>query len=105
MRKISLESSKALLDRRPMQKDNTKVVVEGSDCYLYLHDNLIASFEEDGLYIRNAGWFSKTTKERLNALPGISIVQKKGVWYLNGQKWDGGRTNVVSNVIVSTLNQ
>jgi hypothetical protein len=103
MKKISLESSKALLYKRPMRKGNTRVEVVGFTSYLYLFDNLIASFEEDGLYIRNAGWFSNTTKERLNAIPGVSIVQKKGVWYLNGHKWDGGRTNVLGYVVLADL--
>jgi hypothetical protein len=39
--------------------------------------------------ISNAGWFSKTTKERLNGLYGVSISQKAGEWYLNGIKWGG----------------
>ena len=56
---------------------------------LWLYNNKIAEHREDGLYISNAGWFSKTTKERLNYLPDVNIWQKKGKWYLNGQEWDG----------------
>ena len=41
------------------------------------------------IHIQNCGWFTNTTKERLNALPNVSIQQKKGVWYLNGEKWNG----------------
>jgi hypothetical protein len=56
-----------------------------------LHGNLIAKIDADGtLAITNAGWFTNTTKERLNGIPGVSICQKKGDWYLNGRKWDGG---------------
>ena len=61
---------------------------------LYLFDNLIAMRGVDGLYITNAGWKSNTTKERLNALPGVSINQKAGEWYLNGEKWDGKLTKI-----------
>ena len=56
---------------------------------LYLFNNTIAQHREDGLYISNAGWFSKTTKERLNLLPNVSIRQVKGEWLLNGEQWDG----------------
>jgi len=56
---------------------------------LYLFDNLIAEHRADGLHISNAGWFSKTTKERLNGLTGVSISQSRGKWYLNGKEWDG----------------
>jgi hypothetical protein len=44
--------------------------------------------------ITNAGWRSNTTKERLNGLPNVSIQQKKGDWYLNGEVWNGQSTEV-----------
>ena len=56
---------------------------------LFLHGNAIAEWREDGLYITNARWFSVTTKERLNGLEGVSIFQKNGAWFLNGNPWDG----------------
>lgn len=56
---------------------------------MFLFDNLIAEHREDGLYICNCGWFSRTTKERLNGLSMVKIVQAKGKWYLNGKEWDG----------------
>ena len=35
------------------------------------------------------GWNTATTKERLNALPDVSIQQVRGEWFLNGREWDG----------------
>jgi hypothetical protein len=64
---------------------------------LYLFDNLIAEHRQDGLYVTNAGWQSKTTKERLNGLTGVNISQRKGKWYLNGQEWNGEWTRVNTN--------
>lgn len=64
---------------------------------LYLFDNLIAEHREDGLYITNAGWQTKTTKERLNGLSGVYINQSKKKWYLNGEEWDGEWTRVNTN--------
>jgi len=57
--------------------------------YLFLHENLIAKKENGKLFITNAGWQSNTTKERLNAIDGVSIYQKNWVWYLNDKAWDG----------------
>ena len=60
-----------------------------------LHGNDIARIEEDyenektTIYVTNAGWFSNTTKERLNGIPGVRVYQKKGKWYLNDKEWDG----------------
>jgi hypothetical protein len=56
---------------------------------IWLFSNKIAQKRGSELWITNAGWPSPTTKERLNALPNVSIVQKKGVWYLNGNAWYG----------------
>jgi hypothetical protein len=56
---------------------------------LYLHENKIAEFRNQELWITNAGWTSRTTKERLNGLPLVSIYQERGVWYLNGREWGG----------------
>lgn len=64
---------------------------------LLLHNNLIAEHRTDGLWITNAGWPTRTTKERLNALPNVYIQQKKGKWYLNGDEWDGDWIRVNGN--------
>ena len=61
---------------------------------LWLFGNKIAEIRRDGLWITNAGWDSATTKERLNGLSGVNIVQRGGNWYLNGWGWDGGWINV-----------
>ena len=68
---------------------NTSVITEGNITKMFLFGNLIAKLENDKLFITNAGWKSKTTKERLNALKGVNISQKKGEWFLNGEKWNG----------------
>lgn len=74
-----------------------KLTVGNSHTYgsaLFLHGNKIAEKREDGLYISNAGWSTNVTKERLNALPDVSIGQKNFIWYLNGNQWSGEWTKV-----------
>ena len=56
---------------------------------IWLHENEIARKTEGGIEITNCGWFTKTTKERLNGLAGVNINQKDFQWYLNGREWDG----------------
>jgi hypothetical protein len=59
---------------------------------LKLHGNEIAYLYNDPnktLSISNCGWFTPTTKERLNALPNVHIQQKNYIWYLNGKEWNG----------------
>lgn len=85
MSNISSKIVEAFLIGNPRKIDNS--VTDGES--LYLFGNKIAEHRHDGLYITNAGWTSKTTKDRLNHIPNVSIVQKKKVWYLNGEAWDG----------------
>lgn len=85
MRKVTKEAVSAFLGGQKYSKSNTST--DGKN--LYLHGNLIARRGSDGIQITNAGWPSNTTKERLNGIPGVSISQKAGVWYLNGNAWNG----------------
>jgi len=91
MRKITSEAKKAFEAGRDYKNTNTEI--RGGSMFLF--GNKIAEYASlfnDGnrdINITNAGWNSATTKERLNALEGVHIVQKAGVWYLNGEKWGG----------------
>ena len=85
MRKVTKEIVSAFYDRAPRKIGNT--MTDGKA--IYLHGNKIAEWRDGGLYITNAGWFSSTTKERLNGLYNVGIGQRKGVWYLNDKEWDG----------------
>jgi len=63
---------------------------------LWLFGNKIAEIRRDGLWITNAGWDSSTTKERLNGLSSVHIIQRRGKWYLNEVEWDGSWVHVDS---------
>lgn len=92
MRKITKLATAAFLNATPFNQSNTEVKVLPNVTVLVLFGNEIAykyNDPEQTLSITNAGWRSNTTKERLNALPNVSISQKKGVWYLNGKEWNG----------------
>jgi hypothetical protein len=95
MRKITEESISAFNECRPFKKANMEVTVYNDKTCLWLFGNCIASKDESGdLTISNCGWQTNTTKERLNALNGVSISQKNFVWYLNGKQWDGRQTTI-----------
>ena len=92
MRKITKESVGAFLNAKTFNKANMQVEVLPNVTLLKLHGNIIAYLYNDPnktLSITNCGWFSNTTKERLNALPNVSISQKNWDWYLNDKLWDG----------------
>jgi len=95
MRKITEESINAFLNRTNFSKANMQVIHEDEETRLKLHGNTIAILDEfNELFITNCGWESHTTKERLNALPNVSIRQKNFEWFLNGELWNGELTKI-----------
>lgn len=90
-RKITIDAINAFMAGQKFNRDNTSVEVAHGFVKLRLHGNCIAQkdIESGVIEISNAGWFSTTTKERLNGIRGVSVCQRKGVWYLNGVEWDG----------------
>lgn len=61
---------------------------------LYLYGNRIAYRKDGKLYITIAEWSTSTTRERLSAIYGVKVTQRKGQLYLNGMKWDGNEVCV-----------
>lgn len=97
MRQITKESINAFMNASKFNKQNMSVEVLPNVTILNLHGNSIAYRYNDlnkTLSITNCGWFSNTTKERLNALEGVNIQQKNFVWYLNGNEWNGQLTDI-----------
>lgn len=88
-RKITSAAINAFMTSNSYSGSNTKVITENGCTRLFLFGHLIAKRDGNTISITNAGYSTPTTKERLNGIPGVSIAQKKGVWYLNGEKWDG----------------
>lgn len=93
MNQTTSKSVSAFLEGRELKVGNT--FTDGKSYYLF--NNKIAEHRDDGLYVSNAGWFTRTTKERLNGLPNVRIHQAKRKWYLNGEEWDGQFIKVNDN--------
>ena len=90
MRKITQNAVNAFMRREPFKQSNTEVAVHPADTRLYLHGNLIAMIDLMGnIKVSNAGYFTNTTKERLNGIPTVAVKQKNSEWFLNGEPWDG----------------
>ncbi len=92
MRVITRQSIEAFMNAEPFKKSNMEVEVLPNVTVLKLFGNSIAyryNNPERTLSITNCGLDTPTTKERLNALPNVSIQQVNYEWFLNGEKWDG----------------
>ena len=91
MRQITQDSINAFIWGFTFSKQNTKVRVFNDVIKLQLHGNTIAIKDRltNKIKISNCGYFTNTTKERLNGLPNVDIYQKNFVWYLNSKERDG----------------
>ena len=92
MRQITRDSLNAFMNAKKFNKSNMSVEVLPNVTIMKYQGNSIAYKYNDPkqtISITNCGWFTNTTKERLNALEGVSIYQKDFVWYLNDEEWDG----------------
>lgn len=101
MRKVTMKAAQAMRDGINTSSGNTRVHSDGN--VMELHGNAIANYNrEDGLLtLRDCGWESVTTKERLNGIldtlnTGKYIVQENWNWYIKDRAndkikdaWDG----------------
>ena len=96
MRQITKESINAFNWGFTFSKSNMKVRVFNDVVKLQYHGNTIAIKNRitNKISITNCGYFTNTTKERLNGLAGVNIYQKNFVWYLNGKQWDGNLIDI-----------
>ena len=67
-----------------------EIVPMGDWTVWFYHANPIVAFHRvSGAVLRTtSGWRTKTTKDRLNSIPGSRISQKKGEWYEKGEPFE-----------------
>ena len=92
MRKIETEMNQAIRNGHAWSKDNTCVTYDPTNnmsAEVYLHGNHIATVTDTDLSLYSGGgWFTNTTKSRLNALcnefaTGFSVFQKNWEWFVS----------------------
>ena len=85
MRNITERIVNAWQRGEPLQTGNS--MTDGKS--IFLHANEIVRRDDDGrLFVRTAGWNTVTTRERLNAIPGVSVCVMQKQIYLNGHPWE-----------------
>ena len=92
MRKIEQQMNRAIVNRNNWSNSNTQVNYNSNtDCSsVYLHGNQIATVDHitNALKLNTGGWYSVTTKSRLNAIldqliTGARVFQRDFNWFLN----------------------
>ena len=104
MRKIEAQMLEAIDLKKNWSFANMRVESNSTGICVYLHDNLICQIMsnwpvepnqiKDLICLKDAGWQTRTTKSRLNALASFfcvpGIYQKNSEWFTErGQEWQG----------------
>lgn len=92
MRQISIDAANAFMQNKEFTRNNTKVRINlAQEVELILFGNVIAAkpLASNQFVITTAGWATRTTFDRLNALPGVSLCTRLGQTFLNDLPWDG----------------
>lgn len=88
MSKIALAAAKALLTCKSFKKDNVEVKANSNNtsAIMFLYDKPIATLnkETNEFMVTLAGWATKTTKDYLNAIPGVHVRTLNGIHLING---------------------
>ena len=92
MRQIEIEMNNAVRNKIAWSKSNTCTTFDNTieNCFVYLHGNHIATVSDDALTLYSGGgWFTPTTKSRLNALINefcnprtTGVFQKNYNWFV-----------------------
>jgi len=88
MRKIESQMNAAISESKDWKNANTEVTNIDGVSYVYLHGNLIAEVDNNGIKLYDGGWQSNTTKSRLNAIlsehgiSGEGVFQKNFEWFI-----------------------
>ena len=95
MRIIEKQMNTAILKCQDWKNANTKVTYspERDASYVYLHGNHIATIGETFIELYTCGYYTNTTKSRLNAIlsehgNGARVYQKDFEWFVS----DSGNT-------------
>lgn len=70
---------------RPIE-NNTRIEKRGEDYAVVLHSTDVVTYHEDGsVTLNSGGWFTITTKDRINrhmGIPGIRVYSDLGRWFI-----------------------
>jgi hypothetical protein len=77
-----------------------EILVDGS-VGIMLHSTYVVKIHSDNSATLNTGgWYSSTTKDRMNKYSPVRVYQRKGQWYLeNGDEYEDGVVVADNNLI------
>jgi hypothetical protein len=84
-----LEKNKCNKQKKKLEGNTWLIKQEGYFSIRYHNTNIIDIYP-DYIVLRNGGWFTRTTKDRLNSYTPFSINQHQYKWFVNGYPFSEG---------------
>ena len=87
---LTFEDAQRMLGKKETKKvdRNTYLRSEDGNMVIRFWETDIVTISPDNLYTLNSGgYFTTTTKERLNSLAPVRIYQERGLWYVTGRRY------------------
>ena len=70
--------------RRKVGNNTYAEILSDGSVGIMLHGTYVVKIHQDGTYTLNTGgWYTPTTKDRINKYSPVRVFQRKGDWYLN----------------------
>lgn len=74
---INGRTASARVKRNIMNNTTAEMAEDGQSVKITLHDTVIAELFRDGsMYLKNSGWHTATTVDRLNQIDGVNVCLK-----------------------------
>ena len=85
-------ANKLLTGRNQKSKkvdNNTYLIQNNDNIAIKLHNTEVIKFYPDKIVLNSGGWYTPTTKDRLNSFSGYQINQESGIWHIgvNGKTY------------------
>jgi hypothetical protein len=85
---ISYEAASEMLGKKDSKKiENNTYLVKTQDGFgIKLHNTIVVKILPHGLFsLHTGGYFTNTTKDRINNYAPVNIYSEKGDWYFGGR--------------------
>lgn len=97
---MMVRGKRGVMSRKVGNNTYAEILVDGS-IGIMLHGTCVVKIHPDNSATLNTGgWYSSTTKDRMNKYSPVRVYQRKGQWYLeNGEEYEDGVVVADKNLI------
>jgi len=98
---VSMVRGKTNRDTRKVCNNTYAEILPDGSVGIMLHSTYVVKIHPDNSATLNTGgWYSSTTKDRMNKYSPVRVYQRKGQWYLeSGEEYEDGVTVADMNLV------